>query len=138
MAFIIILFGPGIIWLGLEIVAEGDTEWFGWAFAGLGAVTIVAGLLLMFTRMSLTLDRPTDLVRFGIYTLGKRRDWTIRLSEVDRVELREVRRHRSSHSLIVFIPKTDSDAPELKVSEFLTHTSAENAQIAVRYWLAQP
>lgn len=135
VAFVGIISAPAMVWLGLLIVRDGDTEWFGHTFAGLGVVMGLLAIAAMFLRISLVLDRTGDLIRLSHQSLGRRRNRTLPLSALDRVECRELVTNRQSHSQVVFVPNPDTNLPELKVAEFWTRSAAEDAHHAITRWL---
>lgn len=137
VAFCCILAAPFAIWLGILIVRDGQTEWFGYAFAGLGAVMGVIGLAAAFARISLVLDRPDNLIRFTIRAFGRRRHWTMPLDALDHVDLRSVVTNRMEHQELVFVPLPGTDLRALKITEFWTRSAAQDAHAAVTLWLKQ-
>ncbi len=132
-----IVAAPFISWLGLAILEDGGTEWFGWCFVALGPIMAVLGVAGLFIRLSLTFDKTNDVVRFRIKGPFRRRNRTMPLSSVARVELRFLSMNRSELAQLVIAPHAGSSAQELTVTEFWTHAAARDAESEVRNWLAQ-
>jgi hypothetical protein len=135
VALAVIAMGPGAIWLGLKIVAEGDTEWFGWSFATLGIFMISLGFAALFVRHSLTLDRDQDMIRFSVHRPVGRRNRVMAISDLDRVVVRTTKMRQSSYESLVFVPRDGAGLPEIKISNFWTKTAANDAHFAVAAWL---
>ncbi len=126
---------PFVIWLGLKIVQEGDTEWFGWAFAGLGIVMIIGGIYAFSVKLTLLLDRDLNVIEFSRSGLFGRKKRGFPLSDLDRVDLSEIRSNNALHYVLDFIPISTSAAERLRVQEFWTMTSAQAAHHEINAWL---
>lgn len=130
-----IAMGPACVWLGLKIVEEGDAEWFGWSFAILGLIMILLGIYALFIRLSLTLDRDQDIIRFSLRGLSRRRNKIMAISNLDRVVVRTNRMGRTVYESLDFVPSESAQVPGIKISEFWTKTAANDAHFEVASWL---
>ena len=126
---------PIVIWLGLKIVKEGDSEWFGWCFAALGPMMILGGLWAIFIRLSLTLDKDLDLIRYSLHGLTKRRNQMMALSDLNRVEMRTMKIGRHSTDVVDFVAREGTGQKDLRVAEFWTKSAASDAHFEIATWL---
>lgn len=126
---------PLVIWLGLLIVEEGTTTWFGWCFAALGPVMVLGGIWAMLMRLTLTLDRDQDMIRFSLHGITRRRNSIMKLSDLDHVAVRTFTVSRQEYSVLDIVPKPGSGTATITIREFWTANAADNAASAVRGWL---
>lgn len=126
---------PAVIWLGLKIVDEGSAAWFGWMFAALGPVMAVGGIWAGLMRLTLTLDRDHDMIRFTLHGITRRKNRIMKLSDLDHVTVRTVTVTRQEHSVLDFIPKDGSGTDPMTIREFWTTRAADDAAWAIRGWL---
>jgi len=126
---------PAVIWLGLKIVEEGNAAWFGWCFAALGPVMALGGIWAGLMRLTLTLDRDLDMIRFSLHGITRRKNRLMNLSDLDHVTVRTVTTTRSEYSVLDFVPKDGSGAETMTIREFWTSKAADDAAWAIRGWL---
>jgi hypothetical protein len=127
--------GPFCIWLGLKIVEEGDTEWFGWSFAVLGIFMVVLAVYAFLIRLSLTLDRDQDMIRFSLHGIKGRRNKIMAISDLERVVVRANRIGRMIYDSLDFVPRDGVNSSGIKINEFWTKTAANDAHFEVASWL---
>lgn len=126
---------PLVVWLGLLVVSDGGTAWFGYAFAALGVLMAALGIAVCFSQTSLVLDRQVGTIRHTIRGPFRRRHWIMSLEDLDHAKLREFEIDGQLFKEIVFVPKPGTSAKPLRIKEFLTLTAADDAFSAIRMWL---
>lgn len=126
---------PFVLWLGLRIVADGGTAWFGWSFAGLGLVMACAGVWALCLRQSLMLDRDLDMIRFSLHGPTRRKNMVMALSDLDHVAVRTVERRHHEFSVLDFVAGQESGAETMTIRDFWTARAAETAAAAIQGWL---
>lgn len=130
-----IVAAPFVVWLGMLIVGEGSAAWFGWCFAALGPIMVIAGIWALVIRLVLVLDRKRDMIRFTLHGMFRRRSDVMKLSDLDHVTVRTISVNRHEHSVLDLVPKPESKAKTMTIREFWTGRAADDAAWAIRGWL---
>lgn len=130
-----IIAAPFVIWLGLLVVDEGNTAWFGWAFAALGLVMLLVGIWALLMRLTLTLDRDHDMIKFSLHGITRRKNKIMKLSDLGHVAVQIVKLRHQELSVLEFVPRTESGVKTMTIREFWTASAAETAATAIRGWL---
>ncbi len=139
-AIIVLLATPAVVWLGLKIVEEGRTSWFGWLYIVVGVLIVPLGIWALSAKEEMVLDRASGLI--GVWSDSPLGGWggSMRLADLGAVELR----HRTVYSpapivmkYIAFEPRAGSTAKPLRSSQFWTHRRTEQAFGEIRIWLKE-